>query len=319
MNSSKGYDISEPIALELIRKQVKLRGYISSTSDAFYTFLHHLKRVDDRIAIHVRDGDRKRGINLTVRLHGRKKVIMWIDLGKTIKCMIDRNEKNIELFPFAKECNFHNNCGKDGASIKLDDSTWKNVLRSVLFAYDLKQPTSLASLTLIRSKQKLKSSKKKDDQIPRVEQKNSLFSGNVHLPKFEVPKIEDFEFLPGDPDYVAFEGKEYFIKHWAKERNKKIVVQKKMIALKNDPLLRCEICGFSFVEKYGEWGVWFAEVHHKIPLAELRESTKTILDDLAIVCSNCHRMLHRKGHRTLEVDELKCILAGLKGSVSSQR
>lgn len=312
MNSFKGYDISEPIALKLIRKQVKLRGYISSTSDAFYTFLHHLKRVDDRIAIYVRDGDLTRGINLTVRLHGRKKVIMWIDLGKTIKCMIDRNEKNIRLFPFAKECNFHNNCGKDGASIKLDDSTWKNVLRSVLFAYDLKQPTSLASLTPIMSKEKLKSPNKKVDQIPRVDPKSSLSPDNVHLPKFEFPKIEDFEMLPGDPDYVAFEGKEYFIRHRAKERNKKIVVQKKIIALKNDPLLRCEICDFSFVEKYGKRGEWFAEVHHKMPLASLRESTKTILDDLAIVCSNCHRILHRKGHRTLEVDELKCILAEKK-------
>lgn len=138
------------------------------------------------------------------------------------------------------------------------------------------------------------------------------------LPSIELPGDDEFEILPGDLDYVAVEGKEYYVMHRAKERNKKIVVEKKKQSLKKDPLLRCEICAFSFIEKYGKWGEKFAEVHHKMPLSSLRESTKTNLADLSIVCSNCHRMLHRKGHRTLEVDELKCILAEKKGSVNNQ-
>ncbi|EOW9267990.1 HNH endonuclease [Vibrio cholerae] len=37
------------------------------------------------------------------------------------------------------------------------------------------------------------------------------------------------------------------------------------------------------------------EAHHIIPLSELCsvDGSKTRLEDLAIVCSNCHRMLHR--------------------------
>ncbi|WP_353890373.1 HNH endonuclease [uncultured Citrobacter sp.] len=37
----------------------------------------------------------------------------------------------------------------------------------------------------------------------------------------------------------------------------------------------------------------FCEVHHINPLSETNDQTETSLDDLAIVCSNCHRMIHR--------------------------
>ena len=58
-------------------------------------------------------------------------------------------------------------------------------------------------------------------------------------------------------------------------------------------------------QTYGELGEGFAECHHKRPLHEgLRE---TRLSDLAIACSNCHRMLH-KGERVLSTDELRAIM-----------
>lgn len=61
--------------------------------------------------------------------------------------------------------------------------------------------------------------------------------------------------------------------------------------------LICEVpgCGFDFERVYGELGTGYAEVHHLVPLASLDEETITTLDDLAVVCSNCHRMIHRGG------------------------
>lgn len=58
-------------------------------------------------------------------------------------------------------------------------------------------------------------------------------------------------------------------------------------------LLKCRVCGFDFKAFYGDIGDSFIEVHHLKPLAETRETTNSP-DDVALVCANCHRMLHRK-------------------------
>jgi hypothetical protein len=61
----------------------------------------------------------------------------------------------------------------------------------------------------------------------------------------------------------------------------------------------CEVCSFNFRQHYGALGEGFAECHHKNPLAERPEelwsqALTTSLDDVAVVCANCHRMLHRQ-------------------------
>ena len=35
------------------------------------------------------------------------------------------------------------------------------------------------------------------------------------------------------------------------------------------------------------------EVHHHTPLGSLKKETTTTLTDLAMLCANCHRMIHR--------------------------
>ena len=72
-------------------------------------------------------------------------------------------------------------------------------------------------------------------------------------------------------------------------------------------MLNCEICGFSFLENYGEIGQGYIEAHHKNPLAETKGQRKTKREDIALVCSNCHKMLHR-GSQVLQVEELKKLM-----------
>ncbi|MFM5881234.1 HNH endonuclease [Aeromonas sanarellii] len=57
-----------------------------------------------------------------------------------------------------------------------------------------------------------------------------------------------------------------------------------------------EACGFDFTMSSSGLGQIFCELHHIRPLASASKSygTKTKLDDLSILCSNCHRMIHRK-------------------------
>ena len=68
--------------------------------------------------------------------------------------------------------------------------------------------------------------------------------------------------------------------------------------------LVCDTCNFDFFEKYGKHGLGFIEAHHTVPVSELDGNTKTKITDLALVCSNCHRMLHRQ-KSTMAVAELK--------------
>jgi predicted HNH restriction endonuclease len=67
--------------------------------------------------------------------------------------------------------------------------------------------------------------------------------------------------------------------------------------------LLCEVpgCGFDFSARYGALGKEFAEVHHLQPLADGDRPRVTTLSDLAVVCSNCHSMIHRDaGFRTMK-------------------
>jgi 5-methylcytosine-specific restriction protein A len=67
------------------------------------------------------------------------------------------------------------------------------------------------------------------------------------------------------------------------------------------------VCDFDFARVYGELGVGFAECHHLVPLAELPGVRRTRLTDLAIVCANCHRMLHRT-RPTIAILELRTLM-----------
>ena len=81
--------------------------------------------------------------------------------------------------------------------------------------------------------------------------------------------------------------------HRVRERNPAVVEKKKAQVLAQLGRLKCEACDFDFQEVYGDLGRGFAECHHRLPLAESAFVRATRLNDLAIVCANCHRMLHR--------------------------
>jgi 5-methylcytosine-specific restriction protein A len=70
----------------------------------------------------------------------------------------------------------------------------------------------------------------------------------------------------------------------------------------------CQICGAKMSDVYGDLGEAFIHVHHRTPLAQIRESyVVDPIRDLVPVCPNCHAMLHR-GETTLEVDALARIV-----------
>jgi 5-methylcytosine-specific restriction protein A len=103
-----------------------------------------------------------------------------------------------------------------------------------------------------------------------------------------IPTLPDI-----DQSQSILEGNPRLVAHLRRERNSAIIKAKKDATLRATGKLCCEACGFDFKEVYGEFGDGFCEVHHLQPLSKADGVVKTELGDLAIVCSNCHRIIHR--------------------------
>jgi 5-methylcytosine-specific restriction protein A len=114
-------------------------------------------------------------------------------------------------------------------------------------------------------------------------------------------KTGSTEIKPADPDVGIVqtedeefaEGRILTTLHKRRERNPHVVVKKKAAVMKIHGRLECEVCRFDFAVKYGQLGIGFAECHHIVPVSELSAGQKTKVKDLAIVCANCHRIIHR--------------------------
>ena len=104
----------------------------------------------------------------------------------------------------------------------------------------------------------------------------------------------------------ALEGMSKELIHKRRERDYKIIKAKKQSVLAEKGKLECEVCEFNFQEIYGIRGGNYIEVHHTIPLSDYQHPRITFLEDLALLCSNCHRMIHR-AEPWLTVEELRRI------------
>ncbi len=103
---------------------------------------------------------------------------------------------------------------------------------------------------------------------------------------------------------VASEGRLLSRIHKTRERNKALVNKKKRLAIQKNKTIACEACGFDYSTVYGAIGENYIEAHHNKPLHTLLPDTETTLNDLTLLCANCHRIIHRN-HPWLTVEELK--------------
>lgn len=120
-------------------------------------------------------------------------------------------------------------------------------------------------------------------------------------------KGRDRKYASGDPavEYPdLYRRQEGWIRvknnHKFKERNPQIVKEKKRRVYAQKGALPCEACGFDFFVQYGERGRLFAEGHHRDPFAKAPEGNEVTPEDFAIVCANCHRMLHKRPEMTVD-------------------
>lgn len=119
----------------------------------------------------------------------------------------------------------------------------------------------------------------------------------------EKPKNKEVK-IAQENEPTVIEGNSVLAQHMRYERNIAFIQKIKQKAMTENKMLNCQVCGFSFFEKYGEVGEGFIEAHHANPLFERNGKTITRREDIILVCSNCHRMLHR-GNPIYSIVDLK--------------
>lgn len=104
---------------------------------------------------------------------------------------------------------------------------------------------------------------------------------------------------PDETDMQGHEGEETQVMRRHRKRERKLRAAKIREAMRaNGGRLICETprCGFDFEKVYGQLGRGHAHVHHLDALGRApRKGVTTPLSRLAIVCANCHDMIHRGG------------------------
>ena len=106
----------------------------------------------------------------------------------------------------------------------------------------------------------------------------------------EVREVEETDM---EHNYSVVESRILTRVHAVRERDRTIVrLKKEKFQDENNGRLYCEACDFDFANRYPRHGDGYIECHHIKPLSELRPGEETTPDDLALLCSNCHRMVH---------------------------
>lgn len=141
-------------------------------------------------------------------------------------------------------------------------------------------------------------------------QKEALLTelDNFNLPDYSDIESESFESVEDiDKNKEYTEGERKVRRHIAIERNSKLINDAKTAFKKKNKRLYCEACEFDFSTVYGVRGGDYIEGHHTNFISDSNGKIKTKLQDIAMLCSNCHRMIHTK-RPWLTVEELKNLI-----------
>ncbi len=94
-------------------------------------------------------------------------------------------------------------------------------------------------------------------------------------------------------DPFAYEGERTFGIHQSIERDRELRAKKIECFLQKHGKIFCELCSFRFVDSYPFLSRDIIEVHHIVPLSSLTKSTKVSINDLMLLCANCHLAVHQ--------------------------
>jgi predicted HNH restriction endonuclease len=112
----------------------------------------------------------------------------------------------------------------------------------------------------------------------------------------------------GDGYVEAEEGALVTRVHKTRERDVKLIREFKKMVKERTGSLICVGCDFESADMYGPEYADTMEAHHTIPVHTLKPGDKTNLKDLAILCANCHRIVHAR-KKWLTIPQLQQLVA----------
>jgi len=126
-----------------------------------------------------------------------------------------------------------------------------------------------------------------------------------------VVKLEEVQALPEtdlEAEIVGKEGRLLTRIHAYKERDRSFVRRaKNHYRAKNGGKLLCDACAMEPVDFYGPEGEKCIEAHHKIPIEELQPDSVTRVEEMAMLCASCHRIVHTT-KPCLTINELRNLI-----------
>lgn len=101
---------------------------------------------------------------------------------------------------------------------------------------------------------------------------------------------------PTDEELGWFEGNPRIAQHLVRERSGSMPSQFKASFRVKHGRLFCERCARDYLEVYDGPAIAEAcfEVHHSIPVSQMQKGHRTTIEQLQLLCANCHRAEHRE-------------------------
>lgn len=130
----------------------------------------------------------------------------------------------------------------------------------------------------------------RDADYPIVKKGDSkaVQHGTAGAPENPVPSPEEQKWV---------EGSQKRANHLKRERSRTASTAKRDAFRSEHGRLFCESCGLDPVDAYGGIeGEACIEVHHIVPITERAGEHEVRLEDLQLLCANCHRIVHRRLH-----------------------
>ena len=110
----------------------------------------------------------------------------------------------------------------------------------------------------------------------------------AYRPKTAIPPP-----IAADRELSAVEGNPRMFFHLRRERDAALAEAKRQAVRDATGRLQCETCGFTTDSTFPGLDGEVCEIHHRLPLGEACEAVETRLEDLAVLCANCHRAIHQ--------------------------
>lgn len=139
---------------------------------------------------------------------------------------------------------------------------------------------------------------------------NSFCEINDINPKQPFAKIA---LLPSEAEDQEFEEQRLLRQHLKNESIGRLQTNdiKKIKTIKAQQIgkYKCEVCGFDFSEHYKNIGQNFIELHHLAMYKNMKNNSSRKLNahDFALLCSNCHRMIHKLPNPQNNLNDIKTL------------